>query len=486
MLPPATAEILGKLNDDELKKFGLMLKSPYFNSIEILPKMFEIIKSARPKFSSSSLSIENMFQKLYPGKEFKVQTIRNLYSELGKLLKTFITIEALKSDDVSFNLYYMAGLRQKKSFELSNKAAEKNREKIAAEFGIGSMAFHYHYTNFSNWFNNIHDQRNNTTKEYFSLVKSLSENLIVFLLKEVFVLSAENSANKKLFNEAKKELVFEKFVKAFNTSEFLKDFEKINEPYASLLKIQYWLYYYSENEITDVEFFKLKNEIAGNIKKFSKIEQVQFIQEVISLALTKLVNKNKKYYYDVFELSKLFCELKIYPDKSLADFKAGTFRNMFTVAVILKEYEWAENFVHEFSKFVAEDVRMNEFNYCMGNLCFKQGKYEQSLEYFNKVELKDIIEKINIRFFYLMNFIELNAFENARSALQTLKQYFQDRHNIPEMYAVLIPDSLKFFHEIIKCKEQNKKIEKFLYDEAMKEKRYYHKQYILQKMNELN
>ncbi len=485
MLPPSTVEILEKLSSEELKKFGLLLKSPYFNSIEILPKMFEVIKNTRPDFNSPSLSIENMFKKLYPGKEFKEQTIRNLYSELGKLLKTFITIETVKADEVTFNLFYMAGLRQKKIFDLSNKAAEKNREKITKKFGTGSIAFHYHYTNFTNWFNNLHDQRKNLSKEYFSLVKSLSENLIVFLLKEVFVLSAENSANKKLFAEEKNDLAFEKFINAFDTPKFLKEYEKINEPYGSLLKIQYWLYYYSENEISEEEFYVIKNEITGKIKSFHKIEQVQFIQEVINLALTKLITKDKKYYNDILDLAKLFCELNIYPDKSLADFKAGTLRNIFTVAVILKEYEWAENFVNEYYKFVAEDVRMNEFNYCMGNLCFKQGKYEQSLDYFNKVELKDIIEKINIRFFYLMNFIELNAFENARSALQTLRQYYQDRHDIPEMYSVLIPDSLKFFQEIIKCKEQNKKIDNFLLDEAFKEKRFYHKQYIQQKMKEL-
>jgi hypothetical protein len=484
MLPPSTVEILKKLRKDELKSFGLFIKSPYFNTIEILPKMFDIIKNAYPDFSSPALSIENMFKKLYPGKVFKEQTIRNLYSELGKLLKSFITIEGIMSNEIAFNTSYIAGLRRKNCLELSNKAAEKNRDMITEKFGTGALAFHYHYTNYANWFNNLHDQRNSTNKEYFSLAKLFSENMIVFLLKEVFLLSASQSMNKKLFT-TEVDLPFEKFISAFDTKKFLDEFEKINPPYASLLKIQYWLYYYSENEISENEFYMLKNEVEKNIGSFYKIEQVQFIQEVINLALNKLVTRDKKYYKDVFDLSKLFCTLNIYPDKILADFKAGAFRNMFTVAVILKEYEWAENFVNEYAKFLAEDVRENEYNYSMGNLSFKQGKYEQSLDYFNKVELKDIIEKINIRFYYLMNFIELNAFENARSALQTLRQYYQDRANIPEMHSVLIPDSLKFFQEIIKCKEQNKKIDKFVYEDAFKDKRYYHKQYIQQKMKEL-
>jgi hypothetical protein len=485
MLPPATLEILKRLDKEDLKKFGLFLKSPYFNTMEILPKVFEIIKNTYPEFNSPALSFQNMFAKLYKGKEFKEQTIRNLYSEIGNLLKSFIAVETLKTDEIATNTAFLLGLRQKKAFELSNKTAEKNRDKIINNFGIGALAFHSHYINYANWTNNMNDQRKNTSKEYISLVKSLSENLIVFLLKEIFLLASENISYRKLFIDAKEDLVFEKFINAFNINDFLDEFDKINISLASILKIQYWFYYYSVNELSETEFYKIKNEITKNISRFYKVEQVQFIQELIRLALTKLVPADKKYYKDIFDLMKLFCSLDIYPDNNIADFKAGTFRDMFTVAVILKEFSWAENFVNQYSKFLGEDVRSNEFNYCMGNLSFKQGKYERSLDYFNRVELKDVIEKINIRFFYLMNFIELGAFENARSALQTLRQYSQDRKNIPEMYSILIPDALKYFQEIIKCKEQNKKIEEYLFHEAFKEKRYYHKQYIQEKMNEL-
>lgn len=485
MLPAATLEILKKLDKEDLKKFGLFLNSPYFNTMEVLPKVFEIIKNFYPDFNSPALSFRNMFTKLYKGKEYKEQTIRNLYAELGKLLRSFISVETMKSDEISSNTLYIAGLRQRKAFELSSKAAAKNSELITERFGIGSLAFHFHYSNFAFWFNNIHDQRKNTSKEYFTLVKSLSENVVMFLLNELFILSAENSKNKILFTAEKEDLVFEKFIEFFDIHSFLNEFEKLNPVYASMLKIQYWFYYYSANSISESEFYKIKNEITQNIKKFYKVEQVNYIQELITLALTKLVPKDKKYYKDIFDLMKLFCSLDIYPDKNIADFKAGFYRDIFTVAVILKEYSWAENFINEYSKYLAEDVRSNEFNYTMGNLSFKQGKYEQSLDYFNKVELKDIIEKINIRFFYLMNFIELNAFENARSALQTLRQYYMDRKDIPEMYAVLIPDSLKYFNEVIVCIEQKKKIDRFLFDEACKDKRYYHKQYIIKKMEEL-
>lgn len=51
----------------------------------------------------------------------------------------------------------------------------------------------------------------------------------------------------------------------------------------------------------------------------------------MTLTLTKLVPTDKKYYNDIFDLMKLFCSLEIYPDRNIADFKAGFFRDMFTV-----------------------------------------------------------------------------------------------------------------------------------------------------------
>jgi len=85
----------------------------------------------------------------------------------------------------------------------------------------------------------------------------------------------------------------------------------------------------------------------------------------------------------------------------------------------------------------------------------------------------------------MMNYIELKAFENALSSLQTIRQFYSDRKDIPEIFAVLIPDALKYFGEIIKCEQEGIKLEPQIYDEAKDGRRYYHVKYVLDKMEKL-
>lgn len=130
---------------------------------------------------------------------------------------------------------------------------------------------------------------------------------------------------------------------------------------------------------------------------------------------------------------------------------------------------------------------MVNFNctFCKGVLNFKRGKYKESLDLFAGVKLEEMRMKVNVRFYYIMNYIELKAYESARAAIHAFKQYYKDNDEIPESYRSGIPEALKYLNEIIKCEEEGKKIDDFIYNEAHNGKRYYHAIYIRDKMEKL-
>jgi hypothetical protein len=101
------------------------------------------------------------------------------------------------------------------------------------------------------------------------------------------------------------------------------------------------------------------------------------------------------------------------------------------------------------------------------------------------MELIDIIEKINVRFYYLANFIELKAYENALSSLQTLRQFSYDREEIPEAFLTLVQNSIKYLAEIIKCEVNNEKADVLIYKEAVGPVGCFLKSYIVEKMEKL-
>ena len=140
MLTPNSIEILKALSKDEFKRYGDFVKSPYFNSVEVLGKLFDEIAKVYPDFESTRLSYKKISQKIYPGKEFNEQTIRNLYSKFGNLLKKFIAMENVINDEDVINMNMAEGMSKRKllsiQINLSKNSEEKKKKIKYSDFGI--------------------------------------------------------------------------------------------------------------------------------------------------------------------------------------------------------------------------------------------------------------------------------------------------------------------------------------------------------------
>lgn len=486
MLPIQSVEILKKLDKKELKRFGDFLSSPYFNQSDLILKIFEAVKKEYPEFKGNFLQSEKMFKKLYPSDEFKETRIQNLYSEFGRLLREFIGYEQINKAKYELDVYIAEGFTERNLSIIANKFVYKKLEESGGNLLSERTSFHSLYRLVSAVNHNLDYLRMQGSIEHQKIRKKEEDVLVGFFFRDLCMQSYTSLSNKKLFTSTENDSSVENLFEAINQEKLFKYLKQSNSPYYSYIKVFYRLYLYTKNDITPQDYFELKKDIFDIVYSVPKIDALMFIVTAIQIVLAKLIPIDRKYYTEVFILSELFCALNIFPNEKVKYLAAGPFRDMFTVAVILKEYDWAENFVKEQSQFLSKDIRENELNFCLGNLSFKRGKYEESLNYFNKVEMIDIIEKINIRFYYMMNYIELKAYESAIASLNTIRQFYHDRRDeIPEMFAVLIPDSLRYFNEIIKCEEQGIKMDEMLYKESKDGRRFYHIAYILKKMEKL-
>jgi len=485
MLTSQTVEILKSLNKSELKRFGDFLRSPYFNNSRQLEKIFDVVQKTYPEFESDALSHEKIFKKLYPSEIYNEKRIKNLYSEFSNLLKKFLGYEQLAVKKDELDIYITYALMEKKLSVTSNKIIAKSLKEN--DDGLLSIAdrFHYLYRLNVHYANNLGSLNEHGTGEYLKSDIALIEKLIIFFLTNILQLSYYDIMNHQMYKMEENPML-KKVTSAFSIEKILDYFNKADHEYASYLKIHYLFYYYSENEISEVQYIELKNEIFTTIHKVKKLDQNQFIMRMVHMILGRLVPRDKKYYEDVLEFAELIRELKIYPDENMHAFNIGTFRDIFISAIVLQKNEWAENFINEFGNYLAKEQRADTENYCRGILSFKLAKYEESLHYLGNTKMVDVIEKINVRFHYMMNYIELGWYESALSALQSIRQFCNDSNEIPQMLMEPVQISLKFFAEVIRCSEKNEKTDEWIYNEALQEKRFMHKQYILGKMAKLN
>ncbi|MBS1513791.1 MAG: hypothetical protein JSS63_02090 [Bacteroidetes bacterium] len=481
MISSQNQKILSKLDKKQTRKFRDFLASPYFNSRKVISHLFEIIVKHSPDFSSMP-DDEAVFKVLYPGKTFSRQTIKNLYSELGNLLKKFTGYEEFSKDEKNLNRYIGDGLASLTLFDLSskhiNKCINENKNSL---FSLDNL--HYEKELYLVLHSNIGILDRNAADEHFITRKALSETLIMAFLKELYYLSMIDAID-KIFSHEKADTFTDKTLQAIDIKKILEYAGERKLSAAPLIKIQYYLYYYTVNDISEKEYIKLKAEFLSAIKLVTGFEKLHFILRMNQIIVTKLVPKNKEFYGEIFRFIKLLCSFNIFP-LEVKVLGRGVYRDFFTTAVILKEYDWAENFVNEYGRFLPEDQRENEILLGKGILSFKKNNFDESLKYLNKLKITELTEKINVRYYYLMNYIELMAYESAYSSLSAIRQFCRDRKEIPDVVAGLVSDSLKYFLEIINCEEKGVKLEGIIYNEARGGRRYYHKQYILDKMKKL-
>lgn len=484
MLPGNTLDILKKLSKEDLRTFGDFLKSPYFNTKETLYLLYKEVIRQHPDFKENKFEYKKIYKKIYGG-EYKEQTIKNLFSELGNLLKKFIAHERLEEHEPDYNLALIKGLTDKKCFEQSNKIITAVKKSVESNSFPEEDKYIYLFNLQEIYYKNYCSINITDADEVHFICNKTIEYLSFHFLDVFYNLAFADSFTVKTHKVKKDYSQLQKsFLDAFGSDEFFNETNK--DLFPATLKVRFLAYKYSISDITEKEYKVLEELVMNNIDKFSIPFKLYTWQILLYIIVLKLIPKEKKYYEDICRISDYFFNLKLFPNDIEPTISKGLITDTLAAALVLKKFDWAETFLKETCLYLSEDSRSNEMNYHLGRLKFHTGNYEESIDYLSKVKYTHVGEKINVRFYSLMNYIELKSYQQAISMLNSIRQFYLESKEIPEMFAVLVENSLKFFREIIRCEENNKKLDYSILKEAQNAGRYYQKQYILAKLEKLS
>lgn len=481
MLPQNTIDILKTLSKTELKSLGDFINSPYFNSVEKLKDLYIEVSKSYPDFTSKRLEDEAMHKKLYPGKEFKQKSILNLFSDFGNLLKRFLSYEKFEQQQDAIDLNLSKSLSERRLYELSNKTVSDFKKRKETSEKFHEDHFYYFYKMENVYYRNITNTRphNRRKKLNDSLNAAASAMMIDFINKYssiayilalVKVMRPDERNNKKI----------DDFLSSVNPENFLKFIDSSDDKFINIVKMQYIFYKFAKEGFTEEEYYEVKDLLLNSVKESTPEDVCLYFRTLTDLAGLKSMPAE-----EIFDLRKKFCDLKIYPNDSIPRFSAATLQNTFTTALALKEYEWAENFLDEYINYIDEDLKENEYNYSKAQINLRLGKYEESLKHLNKINYNELVEKVNVRCYYLMNYIELGMLDSASSMVKSIKQLMRENTLRSNTDTQATDNSLRYFNEIIKALQSNSKLDIAVYKEAQNEKIYYFRYYILDKMNKM-
>ncbi|HEY3251306.1 MAG TPA: hypothetical protein VGK25_09335 [Ignavibacteria bacterium] len=464
-------EILKALSPKEFKDFGRFVRSPFFNRLNNVVKLYDKLKKYYPDFSSRNLTEENIHKTVLK-EEFNYWKFKNLTSDLMRLAEEFLTHKRFNENVFEKKKYLLEELTAKqldKAFEKNHREIEKNLEtkkikgedyyykKYQSEFLSGTYRF---YKKDHSKENNLQEITDNFMS--YSLIKILK--LYTYMLNEEIVFK---SGNKKLI------LI----------NEIINHIKQFSYQDAPVIRI-YFLVLMLTIEDNQEYYFELK-KIKHNDMDFFDIDELYNINTCLRNFCTRMVLKGSKLFLkEYFELiqEEILDQLR---DRHnfISHFR---FMNAVITSLRLKEIGWAENFINENQNFLEPDYKHETVSLTTGMLHFARGKFEYALNELQKISFENCHHKMHLRNLTLQIYYELNYFEPALSVIDSYKHFLSREVTISGLYKDYNLNYVRYFAELLKIKMGTAEMEADeLAYEIDKSPEFTYKEWLLEKLAEL-
>lgn len=453
-------EILNTLNKDELNHFEDFILSPFHNKKTPVIKLFNVIKKYYPGFRDIAIQRENIWGKIFPGKDYNYGVMKNLIYDLTRLSEEFISHFEYDKDVQRKKLRIINFFYRKNNYGLSLKYLDKIKDKTSGLSDSDPDSYLNLYNlekiRTSILYSKISDKHSVFSGSEFDMTsKYILEGFLVTILENYVKI---NGLNKIHNSEIKMPMLPEvlNFIKTnqnFTGNIFIKTYY-----YILLLDLEQNMKYY----------FDLKN-ILSETDSETNTQFSYMLWENISNHIAFRYHKgDTEMLKEIFELNKLALEKKIYFAEEGENFFVLNFTTFINVATNLKEIEWAENFVKEYSCKLDETVREDVKNFCLSGISILKQDFTEANEFLSKVKkLHEPHMKANLKLNMLIIYYELGWYESSINVIDSFKHLLKSEKNFQEVIKEKYRKFIRGYSMLIDLKSKNDiksrmKLEKFL------------------------
>lgn len=480
--------ILKTLNEDEFKKLGKFIDSPYFMSSRNCAPLYNILKKYYPGFNESDIEKKKIYEELFPGKNYgdakSVSLLSTLSSDLYKLCREFLVqIELEEQNPVHENLL-LNQLRKRNLFKEFTKQYDEAKHR-RNENHIGAVDLYHDYM-----LENIMSDQNHSTGDITSLLESstnASEAGLAFGLISGYKYMAMKGICEVSYNIKPRYNFTETMLNYLDNEKFVADLKEHSHPYYPYVYANYLVYMLTLEPDSRAIYNSLKETVENNFEHYGRTEK--FI--LYSVLVSTLIGWDNKHHEpglvkEMFEIFKKMLEFNIYKIREKEDFEVSNYRNMLMTAFELRELDWAEEFIQKTSGELPVMMRESMMNYSYANLYFLKKDYEKALSYIIKVQYDFPLHKIDAKILTFRIYYELGEYEHAYSVLDTTARYLSNTKELAKVFVERNSNFIKFAGELIKMRTSGKiKDKEHFISRIESEKAVELRGWLIRKINEL-
>ena len=408
---------LVNLSGHELNRLHRFVLSPYFNRNEASVRLFEWIKEdLREPMMSIPTKVE-LWKVCFGDEEYNDGRFRKLQSDLLKLIENYYSQEVFEANPIHQAKYLLESIYEK-GLEGLQSSALKTAQRLIEDQKFKPSSFYYYQYEIEQsiyYLNRFLVER--STK---SNIESIALNLDRFYLGEKLRYYCTILNHQHLAALDYKMLFIDEIIEHVEKHDY-SDVPPILIYYQILLT-------YKEPE-DKKHYDQLKALIEKYIQLFPESEAKEIIDATLNYSIKRMNAGEEEYVREAFNLyiKSLENGLLLIKDQ----ITPWSFKNIVTIGLRLKEFDWIENFIHNYSMLLDERYRDNAITFNLAQLYFYKKDYPKVISQLSQVEYDDITYNLNSKTLLMASYYELDEIEALGSLLDTFRVYLSRNKEIP-------------------------------------------------------
>ena len=425
-------QVISSLDQTEIKELGDFINSPYFNTNSNITKLFGLIRKQHPDPEQEKIEKEVLFSKLFPGKPYNEQIMKNLSSQLLQLTLEFLGINKYRNKNINDKeLDILSELNAKRLDNIFGSKLKKiEKDLLDTTHMIHPLFFHLH--------------KLETIKTQFLLsrdrqkyaadnVMKTGDYLIYFFITELTRIAIDLNANMTSFNiKHEKDLVKEVLDK-LDFRHILKYLNDNNYQYSDMIGVYYYRLAAMLESNTE-NFDNFKNSILENAHKFSIYELASLLDSLHNIAIQLVNDGLESGVWNEFEVVKLKIKYNTLALRTGGIISQLTFRNIVFTTVRLNQISWSEEFIENNIGLVNKDSRESIYNHARGIIAYVKKDYDSALKFLSSVDLENPFYASDVKTHIAIIYFEQGHYDSCINVLDSFRHIITSREDFSAIF----------------------------------------------------
>lgn len=472
--------LLEKLSKEEWESFGDFISSPYFVKGRDYSGLYKILKNYFLG-NKRTKSLDETIEKSKIAKSMSPQAFNNRLAEFNKLAERFLVQRNMESHFVAYYAMLFEELVNRDlypNFKTNfNSARNKIKPVDAEDFIPYSKILQAHGFYFRN---------NNDIVKAFSMFDEHVDCMNAYFLDRMLYFATEYYLS-EAFGLKYDADIFLKTFSEINIHKLIEKIEASDSKYYESVLMRYYVYNALINpdkpyliEKAEKFFEKIRDRMSLDLK-------IDYFQKM-QANLVQHINKSEfSYLRKLFDLLIARLEDKDTINFSLADYPAAEFRDFVVIGLKVKEYNWVEDFIKEYSKHLHPSFREEEKSIALIKLYAEKKDYIRALRIINNQKrTKNHVHSIDLYKYKIMIYYEMKYFDELELIVDNLRHFLQ-KEGLVEIQKNATIDFAGIMNRLIKIYKNplREGLVEFIQELNSSKKYISDKKWFLEKANEL-